>query len=79
MVEKCKKHENDTGSVEVQVAALTERIEYLSNHFKENPKDFSSKRGLLKMVSRRRTYLKHVEKNNEKLYKQLLTVLELRK
>lgn len=70
---------NDTGSIEVQIALLTERINHLTTHFKANAKDYSSKRGLLAMVSRRRTFLKYIEKHNKAKYTELLGRLSLRK
>jgi small subunit ribosomal protein S15 len=72
MKEQFKKHAKDTGSVEMQVAALTEHIELLSDHFSKNPKDFSSKRGLIKMVSKRRKFLKYLEKKNQDAYNKLM-------
>lgn len=79
LVEQSRQHANDTGSLEVQIVLLTQEILRLSDHSEKNPKDFSSKRGLLKMVMRRRTYLQYLEKNNNQQYKQLIERLELRK
>jgi small subunit ribosomal protein S15 len=72
-------NKQDTGSADVQVAMLTERIKDLTEHCKENKKDFSSKRGLLKMVCRRRSFLNYVAKKDESKYKELIQRLGLRK
>jgi small subunit ribosomal protein S15 len=69
----------DTGSPEVQVAILTERIANLTNHFKSHVKDNHSRRGLLKMVSQRRTLLDYVKKNDEARYKTLIERLGIRR
>jgi small subunit ribosomal protein S15 len=79
LVEKSKKHASDTGSMEVQIASLSAEITRLADHFKTHPKDFSSKRGLLKMVTRRRSYLQYLAKNDKGSYEQLIERLELRK
>ena len=59
IIEKHRAHDTDSGSDEVQIALLSEEIEKLVSHLKKNPKDVHSKRGLLKMVSKRRKFLKH--------------------
>jgi small subunit ribosomal protein S15 len=69
----------DTGSPEVQVAILTERIANLTNHFKTHVKDNHSRRGLLKMVSQRRTLLDYVKKSDEARYKALIERLGIRR
>jgi small subunit ribosomal protein S15 len=69
----------DTGSPEVQVAILTERIANLTNHFKTHVKDNHSRRGLLKMVSQRRTLLDYVKSNDEARYKALIERLGIRR
>jgi small subunit ribosomal protein S15 len=69
----------DTGSPEVQVAILTERIANLTGHFKTHVKDNHSRRGLLKMVSQRRTLLDYVKKNDEARYKALIERLGIRR
>ena len=74
-----KKHDTDTGSIEVQIALLTDRIKSLTGHFKTHAKDFGSKRGLLIMVGKRRKYLRYLERTNQALYKQLIDRLGLRK
>ncbi|MDD5098546.1 MAG: 30S ribosomal protein S15 [Candidatus Pacebacteria bacterium] len=66
---KHKLHETDTGSAEVQIALLSEEIQKLLEHLKKHKKDVSSKRGLLKMVSKRRKLLKFLERTDEKSYK----------
>jgi small subunit ribosomal protein S15 len=76
---KYSRHETDTGSPEVQIALLTGRITELSEHFKNHPKDFHSKRGLLSLVARRRGLLKFLMKNNRERYKSLISELGLRK
>ncbi len=70
---------NDTGSVEVQVALLTEQINVLTEHMKANKKDYSSNRGLLKMVGRRRKMLEYLKKEDINRYRDLITKLGLRK
>ena len=71
--------EGDTGSPEVQVALLTERINYLTEHFKSHPKDHHSRRGLLKMVGRRRRLLGYLQKTDNERYRALINKLGLRK
>ena len=73
------KTEADTGSPEVQVAMLTERINHLTEHAKTHPKDFSGRRGLLKLVGKRRNLLNYVRKNDIERYRALIKVLGLRK
>jgi len=70
---------NDTGSPEVQVAILTERIVNLTDHFKEHAKDNHSRRGLMKMVNQRRRLLAYLKKTDEERYAQLIKRLGLRK
>ena len=69
----------DTGSTEVQIALLTERIMDLTDHFKTHKKDHSSRRGLLKMVGQRRTLLKYLKKKDLDSYRAILKKLNLRK
>ena len=69
----------DTGSPEVQVAILTERITNLTQHFKSHVKDNHSRRGLLKMVSQRRTLLDYVKRNDEARYKSLIERMGIRR
>jgi small subunit ribosomal protein S15 len=61
-------HEKDTGSAEVQVGILSRRIEELSDHLKKNPKDKHSRRGLLKLINKRRKFLNYIKKNNPDKY-----------
>jgi small subunit ribosomal protein S15 len=72
-------HETDTGSPEVQVALLTNRIAYLTDHFKTNAKDHHSRRGLLKLVSRRRRLLDYLKGESSQRYARLIERLGLRK
>ncbi|WP_054694866.1 30S ribosomal protein S15 [Syntrophomonas palmitatica] len=72
-------HENDTGSPEVQIAILTERINYLNEHLKINKKDHHSRRGLLKMVGQRRALLEYLKKNDFERYRSIVTRLGLRR
>ncbi len=72
-------HENDTGSPEVQVALLTERINYLNEHFRTHKKDHHSRRGLFKMVYQRAHLLKYLRDNDINRYRTLITRLGLRK
>jgi len=71
IVSKYKLKEGDTGSAEVQIALLSEEIDKLLNHLKKHKKDVSSKRGLLKMVAKRRKLLKYLARTNENSYKEL--------
>jgi small subunit ribosomal protein S15 len=72
-------HENDTGSPEVQIAILTERINYLTEHLKVHKKDFHSQRGLLKMVGRRRGLLNYLKDKSPQRYQAIINKLGLRK
>jgi len=74
-----KTHEKDTGSPEVQVALLTERINYLTEHLKKHKKDASSRQGLFRMVSRRRRLLEYVKKHDYDRYQKLIDKLKIRK
>ncbi len=74
-----KQNAGDTGSPEVQVALLTERINELTEHLKVHPKDHSSRRGLLKMVGNRNSLLKYVAKKDLNRYRQIINKLGLRK
>lgn len=74
-----KRHEGDTGSPEVQVALLTERITYLTDHFKTHKKDHHSRRGLLKMVGQRRRLLDYLIKQDVGRYKTIIQSLGLRR
>lgn len=79
IIEEYKTHEGDTGSPEVQIALLSERINYLSEHFKVHKADHHSRRGLLKMVGRRRRLLDYVKKKDVDRYKTILKRLGLRR
>jgi small subunit ribosomal protein S15 len=70
---------NDTGSPEVQIAIMTERINNLSTHMQSNKKDFSSRRGLLKLVANRRSLLDYLKKKDEKRYASLIEKLGIRR
>ncbi len=71
-------HEADTGSAQVQIALLTERINYLTDHFKAHVKDFHSRRGLLKMVGQRRRLLEYLKRTDVQRYRQIISDLGLR-
>ncbi len=79
IIERFKIHENDTGSPEVQVALLTERINQLTEHLKVHKKDFHSRRGLLKMVGQRRALLNYLRHSDPDRYRKLIQELGLRK
>ena len=79
LIEQFKVHEGDTGSPEVQIALLSERINGLTDHFKSNVKDHHSRRGLLRMVSRRRKLLDYLKARNADTYRTLIDKLGLRK
>lgn len=72
-------HKDDTGSPEVQVALLSREIDKLLTHLKKHAKDFHSKRGLLRMVAKRRTLLSYVKRENEKRYHNLIRKLGIKK
>jgi small subunit ribosomal protein S15 len=72
-------HDKDNGSVEVQVAMLTERVNYLTGHFKMHPKDHHSNMGLLRMVGKRRRLLNYLRNSDPKAYQALIETLSLRK
>jgi len=79
IIEKFKTHPTDTGSTAVQVALLTDRIQYLTEHFKVHTKDHHSRRGLLKLVGQRRRLLDYLRKTNLAAYRELIQELGLRK
>jgi small subunit ribosomal protein S15 len=79
IVAKYRRHEKDTGSPEVQIALLTERIQYLTEHFKVHPKDHHSRRGLLMLVSQRRRLLDYLRKVSVERYRALIQALGIRK
>lgn len=78
-ISKYKTHPTDTGSPEVQIALLTQRINTLTEHFKSNAKDFSGRRGLLRLVSQRRSLLDFLNKRNSERYTKLIGALNIRK
>lgn len=79
IIDKYKMHEGDTGSTEVQVAILTERISQLTGHMAANSHDFHTKRSLLKLVGQRRRLLAYLNKQDVSRYKKLIKSLGLRK
>ncbi|MBI5519515.1 MAG: 30S ribosomal protein S15 [Desulfovibrio sp.] len=79
IIENFKRKEGDTGSPEVQVALLTERITYLTEHFKVHKKDFHSKTGLLKLVGQRRKLLNYLKNKDIQRYRELIERLGIRK
>ncbi|MBQ6842499.1 MAG: 30S ribosomal protein S15 [Firmicutes bacterium] len=79
IIEKYRVHETDTGSPEVQIAILTYQIEHLTEHMKVHKKDFHSRRGLLKMVGRRRGLLNYLKSTDIDRYRNILEALGLRK
>ena len=79
IIAKYATHEGDTGSPEVQIAILTARINDLTDHFKANPKDHHSRRGLLKMVGQRRGLLAYLKKTDIERYRAIVAKLGLRK
>ena len=79
LIAKFKTHESDTGSPEVQIALITERIGYLTEHFKTHVKDHHSRRGLLRVVSQRRRLLDYLKHKNLDRYRKLIETLGLRK
>jgi small subunit ribosomal protein S15 len=78
VTKEVKRHEKDTGSPEYQIALFSERIKKLTSHLKKNKKDFHSRRGLLKMVAKRRKLMSYLQKTNEKAYKKIVKKLELK-
>ena len=79
IVTEYQRAKGDTGSPEVQIALLTERINQLTDHFKAHVKDFHSRRGLLKLVSSRRSLLDYLKRTNNESYRSLIERLGLRK
>jgi small subunit ribosomal protein S15 len=79
IIQEHAKHEGDTGSPEVQIALLTARINHLTDHFKSHPKDFGGRRGLLKLVGRRRNLLNYVRNQDVERYRSIVRELGLRK
>ncbi len=79
IIDRFRQHESDTGSAEVQVAILSERISYLTNHFKTHGKDHHSRRGLIKLVGQRRRLLNYLKNKDIARYRTLIEQLGLRK
>ncbi len=79
LIRQFQQHESDTGSVEVQIAIMTERIRRLTEHFEKHKHDTNSKRGLLRLVGRRRKLLRYLARTNPDRYKEVIAKLGLRK
>lgn len=79
LITKFGGEEKNTGSAEVQVALLTARINDLQLHFKANPKDHAGKRGLMKLIGQRRSFLRYIKNNDINKYRELIAALNLRK
>ncbi len=79
IISKYATHENDTGSPEVQVALISDRITYLTEHFQTHAKDHHSRRGLLKLVGQRRSLLNYLKKKDINRYRTLIQALGIRK
>jgi small subunit ribosomal protein S15 len=79
IISEFKQNDNDTGSPEVQIAILSDRITYLTEHFQTHKKDHHSRRGLLKLVGRRRRLLRYLQSNHPDRYQTVLTSLGLRR
>lgn len=78
LISQYQKHKKDTGSPEVQISVLTERIKNLSSHLGTNPKDYQSQCGLLKMVGNRKSHLNYLKQINTESYRRILDLLEIR-
>ena len=79
IIEEFKTHDTDTGSPEVQIALLSDRITYLTEHFKVHKKDHHSRRGLLKLVGQRRRLLDYLKRKDAERYRELISRLGIRK
>ncbi len=79
IIEEFRAHESDSGSAVVQIALLSDRIRYLTDHFRTHPKDHHSRRGLLKMVGRRRRLLSYVRKHDFAKYQETIARLGIRR
>lgn len=79
LIDEYKRHDKDTGSADVQIAILSQEIDELAKHLKKHPKDNHSRRGLLKMVSRRKTLLEFLKKEDEKRHGSVVKKLGLKK
>jgi len=78
VTKEIKRHDTDSGSPEYQIALFTEKIRRLTSHLKKNKKDFHSRRGLLKMVSKRRRLMEYLKTADEKSYKKLIKKLKIK-
>ena len=78
IIDKCKTHDKDTGSPQVQIAILTEEVKELTKHLKSHKKDFSSRRGLVKKVTERRRLMRYIRREDEKAYTELIESLKIR-
>ncbi len=79
IINEFRLHEKDTGSTEIQIAILSERITYLTEHFKQHKKDHHSRRGLLRLVGQRRRLLDYLKKNDMDKYKKIIDRLGIRR
>jgi small subunit ribosomal protein S15 len=79
VISQFRTHDSDTGSSEVQIALLSQRIEYLTEHFKTHKKDHHSRRGLLKLVGQRRRLLDYLKRSDVERYRQVVSSLKLRR
>ncbi|HEX9493931.1 MAG TPA: 30S ribosomal protein S15 [Thermoanaerobaculia bacterium] len=79
LISQYRTHNDDTGSPEVQIALLSNRISYLTEHFKSHAKDHHSRRGLLKLVGRRRRLLDYLKKTDQERYRSIIDKLGIRK
>lgn len=79
VIQQYRQHETDTGSPEVQIALLSQRITYLTDHFKTHKKDHHSRRGLLKLVGQRRRLLDYLKKSDVERYRNVVSSLNLRR
>ncbi len=79
LIREFQLHETDTGSPEVQIAILTNKIGYLTEHLKQHPKDHHSRRGLLKMVGQRRSLLNYVKSKDVERYRKIISVMGIRR
>ncbi len=79
LIEEFRTHDTDTGSPEVQIALLSERIRYLTEHFRTHAKDHHSRRGLLKLVGRRRRLLDYLKRQDFDKYREIITRLGIRR
>ena len=79
VIKNTARHDEDTGSADIQIALLSQRISELTRHLKKNPNDFHSRRGLLQMVADRRAHLRYLEVNDKRRYNALVKKLGLKK